>query len=76
VDESINQIVGVLNHTIYPISKNRMLASPSADLQTDIQKTSFIYKIQNNLMVYEKYDPQGKLICRVPSSSKPVDDNA
>jgi hypothetical protein len=76
MNEPINEIAGVLNHTLFPISESRMLVSSSADLQVDIQKTSFKYKIQNNLIVFEKYDCQGKLISRVPSSPKPVDENA
>jgi hypothetical protein len=46
------------------------------DPQVDNNKTSHKYTTENNLIVYEKYDRHGKLISRIPWSSKPIDEQA
>jgi hypothetical protein len=74
MNEPINQIVGVLNNTLHQLFQNRVTRSFLADSKENDQKGSHKYKIENNLIVYEKYDHHGKLISKVPWSPKPIDE--
>ena len=74
MNESINQIVGILNNTLHQMFQNRVPVGPLTDSQVDNQKTSHKYTIGNNLIVYEKYDRHGNLIFKVPWSTKPIDE--
>ena len=73
MNEPINQIVGVSNNSLHQLFQNRVFQGTFADSQVNAQKTSHKYKIENNLIVYEKYDCDGKLISRVPWSPKQID---
>ena len=74
MNESINQIVGVLNNSLYQLSQDGVPRSSLTDSKVNDQKTSHKYKIKINLIVYEKYDRYGKLISKVPWSPKPIDE--
>ena len=74
MNEPINQIVGVLNNTSHQMFQNRVSQGTLVDSQVNDQKTSHKYIIENNLIVYEKYDCHGKLISKVPWSPKPIDE--
>jgi hypothetical protein len=74
--ESIYQIVGILNTTLHQLFQNRVSVFSLTDPQVDNKKTSHKYIIENNLIVFEKYDRHGKLISRVPWSPKPIDEKA
>ena len=74
MNEPINQIVGILNTTLHQMYQNRVPVSSLADPQIDHNKTSHKYIIENNLIVYEKYDRYGKLISQVQWSPKPIDE--
>jgi len=74
MNEPINQIVGVLNKALHPSSQNGEPRSSLADSKVNDQETSHKYKIENNLIVYEKYDRCGKLISKVPWSPRPIDE--
>jgi hypothetical protein len=74
MNEPINQIVGVLNNTLHQLFQNRVPRSFLAGSKENDQKVSHKYKIENNLIVYEKYDRYGKLISKVPWSPKPIDE--
>ncbi len=76
MNEPINQIVGILNTTLHQMFQNRVSVCSLTDPQVDNKKTSHKYTIENDLIVYEKYDRHGKLISRVPWSPKPVDEKA
>ena len=76
MNEPINQIVGILNTTLHQTFQNRVPVRSLADPQADNKETSHKYIIENNLIVYEKYDRHGKLISRVPWSLKPIDKKA
>jgi hypothetical protein len=76
MNEPINQIVGILNTTLHQMFLNRLPAGSLTDPQVDNKKTSHKYSIENNLIVYEKYDRQGTLISKVPWSPKPIDEKA
>jgi hypothetical protein len=76
MNEPVNQIVGIINTTLQRMFQNRVPVCPLTDPQVDSEKTSHKYIIENNLIVYEKYDRHGKLISRVPWSLKPIDEKA
>jgi hypothetical protein len=76
MNQPINQIVNGLNNSLYPMFQSRVPVGSSTDSQVDIQETSHKYRIENKLIVYEKYDHHGKLISRVPWLHKPVDEKA
>ena len=73
MSEPINQIVGILNTTLHQMFQNKVPVGSLTDLQVNNKKTSHKYTIENNLIVYEKYDRHGKLISRIPWSPKPID---
>ena len=74
MNEPIDQIVGVLNNTSHQMFQNRVSPGSLNDSKVNNQKNSHKYIIENNLIVYEKYDRNGKLISRVPWSPKPIDE--
>jgi hypothetical protein len=74
MNEPINQIVGVLNNTLYQMFQKTVPQGSLADSEENNQKTSHKYIIENDLIVYEKYDRHGKLILKVPWSPKPIDE--
>ena len=48
------------------MSQIRRAPKSQADLETDNNESSSKYIIENNRIVYEKYDDYGKLIFKVP----------
>ena len=76
MNEPIYQIAGILNTTLHQMFQNRVPVRSLTDPQVDNKKTSHKYLIDNNLIVYEKYDRHGKLISRVPWPPKPVAEKA
>ena len=76
MNESIYQIVGILNNTLYKIFQNGVSSGPLNDSQIDSKKSSHKYIIENKSIAYEKYDRHGKLISRVPWSLKPIDEKS
>jgi hypothetical protein len=76
MNKPIYQIVGIFNTNFHQMVQSRVPVSSLTDPQVDNKKTSHKYLIENNLVVYEKYDRHGKLISRVPWSLKPIDEKA
>ena len=76
MNEPINHIVGILNTTLHQTFQNRVPVRSLADPQADNKETSHKYIIENNLIVYEKYNRHGKLVSRVPWSYRPIDKEA
>jgi len=76
MNESINQIVGILDTTLHQMFQNRVSVRPLNDSQIDSKKSSHKYIIENKSIVYEKYDRHGNLISRVPWSLEPIDEKA
>ncbi|MDH3883925.1 MAG: hypothetical protein OET63_06915 [Desulfobacterales bacterium] len=70
----INHIVGILNTTLHQMYQNRVPLGSLNHLQEENKKTSHKFIIENNLIVYEKYDRYGKLISRVPWLPKTIDE--
>ena len=76
MNEPNNQIVGILDSTFHQMFQNRVLAGSLTNPQVDNKKASHKYSIENNLIVYEKYDRHGKITSRIPWSPNPIDDKA
>ena len=76
MNEPIYQIGSILSTNRHQMFQNRPAVCSLTDLQIDNKKTSSKYIIENNLIVYEKYDRYGELISRVPRSLKPIDEKA
>ena len=74
MNEPIYQIVGIFDTNFRQMFQSSVPANSLTDTQVDIKKTSHKYLIENNSVVYEKYDRHGKLISRVPWSLKPIDE--
>jgi len=70
----IDHIVGLLNTTLHQTYQNREPVGSLNDLQEENKITSHKFIIENNLIVYEKYDRYGKLISRVPWLLKTIDE--
>jgi hypothetical protein len=70
----INHIVGILNTTLHLMNQNRVPVCSLNDLQEENKETSHKFIIENNLIVYEKYDRYGKVISRVPWLPKTIDE--
>ena len=76
MNEPIYQIFGFFNNTLHQLVHNRVPVCSLTASQVEAKKISHKYIIENNLIVYGKYDRHGKLTCRVPWSSKPIDEKA
>jgi hypothetical protein len=73
MDDPINQIGNVLNTSRNQMSQNRPVPKSQANLKVDNNECSSKYMIENNRVVYEKYDEYGKLIFKVPWPCESVD---
>ena len=69
MNEPICQIGGILNTNLYQMYQNRVPVSSLNDPHENNQKTMPKFMIENNLIVYEKYDHNGNLVCRIPWST-------
>ncbi len=76
MNEPIYQFDNILSTTTHLMSQSRVPVRSLTDPQVDNMKTSHKYLIENNLIVYEKYDRHGKLVSRVPCSPKSIDEKA
>jgi len=68
MNESINQIVGILNTKLHQTYQNRVPEGSLNDPQENNQKTMPKFIIENNVILYEKYDRYGNLVSRIPWS--------
>jgi hypothetical protein len=80
MNESEIQIGRSISHSTHPITKSKETGHSSSDSQIHDKvlekETSSGYVIENNRIVYEKYDQQGKLILKVPWNGKPFEATA
>ena len=72
MNEPINQIAGILNANFHQMFQNRVPVGSLTDPQVGNKTASHKYTIENNLIIYEKYDRYGKLILKVPWSQKTI----
>ena len=77
INDSELQIGIVLSPKRYPMIQNRVTGGSSAKPQINEnihdKSSSSKYVVEDNRIVYEKYDRHGKLICKIPWIRKPVD---
>lgn len=76
MNEPIDQIPGNSDFFHHQFFNNGVSVRSFIEPEADSKKGSHKYVIENNLVVYEQYDGQGKLISRVPWSHKPIDKRA
>jgi hypothetical protein len=72
MNEPIDQIGSILSADRHQMFQKRPAVFSLTDLQIDNKKTSAKYIIENNFIVYEKYDRYGELIFRVPNSLESI----
>ena len=72
-----------INHTgiisipnSYPPPQNIPAERSGSDDRWDISKTSSKYILENNKIVFERYDRNGKLISRVPWTVHSINEKA
>jgi hypothetical protein len=62
---------------LYPMIQNKMTerfsANPQKHINIQDKSSSSKYVIEDNRILYEKYDRHGKLILKIPFIRKPVD---
>ncbi len=73
MNEPVCKISNVLGTSPSQMYQNRPAQASQTDPELDNNKVSSKYIIENNLVVYEKYDRDGRLISRVPWSVKTLD---
>jgi hypothetical protein len=72
MSEPIKQISHISGSGNYQPFKNRLYTHSDSGESKGTKQTSSKYIVDDNLIVYEKYDRYGKLISRVPFSHKPI----
>ena len=76
MNHPIEQIFGNSDFSQLQFLNNSVPLRSLIEPEEDNKKGSHKYVIENNLIVYEKYDRHGKLIFRVPWSHRPIDKRA
>ena len=71
------QIDTLLSCSSYPIQQSKVSGDFSSNLQlqekSSEKKATSKYLVEDNRIVYEKYDRYGKLIIKVPWNNEPID---
>ena len=71
------QIDALLSCISYPIQQSKVSGDFSSNLQlqekSSEKKATSKYLVEDNRIVYEKYDRYGKLIIKVPWNNEPID---
>lgn len=70
--ESINHIGNISNTGSYKTAPSVPAEHSTLDAGRDISESSTKYIVENNKIVFERYDRQGKLISRVPWTANTV----
>jgi len=76
MNEPIYKFNNILSTATRQISQKRLSVGSLSDPQIANKKITSKYVIENKSIVYKKYDHHGKLISRVPWSTKPIDEKA
>ena len=66
MNELINHIGNIASPGSYQTPTNMPAERNDSNVKRDIAKTSSKYILENNKIVFERYDRNGKLISRVP----------
>lgn len=72
----INKINNIVGYGIYQTPTNMPAERNGSNVKGDIAKISPKYILENNKIVFERYDRHGKLISRVPWAAHPISKKA
>jgi hypothetical protein len=72
--ESINHIGNITHTDSYKTPVDKPAERSGSGVRKDDAETSSKFILENNTIVFEKYDRQGKLISRVPWTAKSVNE--
>lgn len=72
--ESVNHIGNIVNAGSYKNLPSVSAEHSASDAGRDISESSSKYIVNNNKIVFERYDRQGKLISRVPWTANTVNE--
>jgi hypothetical protein len=74
--ESINHIGNISNAGSYKTVPSVPAEHSALDAGKDISESSSKYILENNKILFERYDRYGKLISRVPWSANSISEKA
>ena len=74
--EPINQVKNIINPGSYQKITVGQTQRPGPKTKGTIPKTSSKYIVENNKIVFERYDRYGKLIFRVPWAAGSISEKA
>ena len=74
MNEPIGQIFGNSDISQHQFFNNSVSVRSLTEPEADNKKVSHKYVIENNLIVYEKYDRHGNLINRIPLAPQAFDE--
>ena len=72
MNEPIEQISGNSDFSQHQSFNSSVSVRSLTEQEEDNKKGSHKYVIENNLIVYEKYDRHGKIVSKVPWSPQPL----
>jgi hypothetical protein len=72
----ISQINNIIMPGSYQTIPDTPAQRPVSDTKRHNVRTSSQYIVENNKIVFERYDRHGKLISRVPWSAHPINEKA
>ena len=72
----IDQINNIMGARIYQTPAGTAAKNEVSMVKSDIVKTSSKYIVDDNKIVFERYDRYGKLIARIPWSAHPISEKA
>ena len=76
MSEQIDQISPTLSSGNYQFFRNRLYVHSDSGEGKGTQQSSSKYIVNNNSIVYERYDRYGKIIYKVPWSAHPIDEKS
>ena len=76
MSEQINQISPILSSGNYQLFQNRPYVHSGSGEDKGTKQSSSKYIVNNNSIVYERYDRYGKIIYEVPWSAHPIDEKS
>ena len=76
MNESINHIGNIVSAGSYKTLPSVPAEYSRSDAGKDISKSTSKYILENNKIVFERYDRNGKLISRVPCTAHSISEKA
>jgi hypothetical protein len=72
MNELINHTGNIASPGSYPPTPSNLAERNDSNIKKDIAKTSSKYILDDNKIVFERYDRNGKLVSRVPWTANRV----